>query len=476
VIPALALGLALAIVAQDHTRLGAAPRGSALVLTELPQGDVLEVRGERADYLQVYDYRLERGGYVKRVAVRPVGLDAGQAPALLAIVRFLRDSPGAEPLGISYAAAYLRAVPSGALTAEPFDAIGAMAERLADRSSGAALASTDLAAHLQVVEQFGVHLRSIERNGRIRLCYDGELYRRVLSMPGADAEVRARAALALTRPDCIDPGLGPLPRAALDEQRASLLDAVDEHALDALARSRLHARRAAVWAAVAYARSRSASGIPASAAGQRALEELLDVDAAVLGEDRRAEYADAVVRVAAARWAAEYRPATDARQITQAALRLRSERGAPGETCVVLENAQRAEAPWVRRCTYGLVWLASARAIGQGRALVLAVQPLESWRELWVFHRYAGRWRVDVLSPGTEEPEEGYVEFAGVTPRARRLLTVREVKEHGHFRRRFEEYRLADLALVAQASSPELLPDFGRWADAGWRRETLSLR
>jgi hypothetical protein len=119
--------------------------------------------------------------------------------------------------------------------------------------------------------------------------------------------------------------------------------------------------------------------------------------------------------------------------------------------------------------------MASVHAIPQGPALVLAVQPLEGWRELWVFHQSAGTWTVDVLSPGSDDPEEGYVEFAGLTPRTRRLLIAREVKDRGRFHRRFEELRLDDLALVQQASAPELLPDFGRWQDVGWRRDTLVL-
>jgi hypothetical protein len=53
---------------------------------------------------------------------------------------------------------------------------------------------------------------------------------------------------------------------------------------------------------------------------------------------------------------------------------------------------------------------------------------------------------------------------------------AREVREHSRFRRWFEEYRLDDLALVRQASRPELLRGFGRWQDVGWRRDTLALR
>ncbi len=58
-------------------------RGAALgrrELTPLWQGDVLEVRGERAGYLQVYDYQRERGGYLRRDAARPVDLSEACCP------------------------------------------------------------------------------------------------------------------------------------------------------------------------------------------------------------------------------------------------------------------------------------------------------------------------------------------------------------------------------------------------------------
>jgi hypothetical protein len=32
-----------------------------------------------------------------------------------------------------------------------------------------------------------------------------------------------------------------------------------------------------------------------------------------------------------------------------------------------------------------------------------------------------------------------------------------------------------DLALLQQASAPELLRDFGSWQDVAWRRDTLAL-
>jgi hypothetical protein len=464
-----ALTATLAIVVQDHTALRAGPRASATELTRLWQGDVLEVRGEQAGYLKVYDHRRERGGYLRRDAARAVEPSETTAPGLLAVLRFLRESPGSEALGISYGAAYLKAIPPRAMTAEPLDAIAEMAERLADQASGSTNYVGDLGPRLDAVEQFGVRMRNVERGGRMRVCYDGDMFHRVLALPGAQPEERARAVLGLTRPDCIDPDLGPVARAALDMERRQLLEQVEDEGLCAMMRSRLHARRAGVWASLAYSADRR--GEPAGAVAERALAELLAVHPDELGDDRRSEYLDAVLRVSAIRWVGALPAAPQPGPLTLSVVP-----GDPGQTCVALADAHRPRADAIlRRCTYGMVRTASIRAVPQGPALVLAVQPLESWRELWVFHERAGAWMIDVIPPGLDDPEEGYVDFAGYVPGTRRLLIAREVKDHGRLRRSFEELGLDDLGLVRQASSPELLRDFGRWQDAAWRRDTLSL-
>ena len=459
---------ALAIVAQDNASLRASPRAGATELATLSQGDVVEIRGEQAEYLQVYNYRRERGGYVRREVARPLGFAETDAPELLAVLRFLRESRGFEALGISYGAAYLKAAPAQSLTAEPFDAIARMAERLANAASGSATQSTALASHLEVVAQFGVHMRTFERNGRMQVCYDGELYQRVLSMDHATPEQRAQAVLGLTRPECTDPNLGPTARIALDSRRAQLLDQIDVNQLSPQTKSRVSVRRAAVWAAVTFNRAwRHETPAPAA---QRALDALLTVNPKDLGEDRRAEYVDAIARVSAIRWGAE--PAVS----LKSRLALNLSPGEPGQTCVTLADTRQPHgAPLARRCTYGIVWMASAKDIPSGPAIALAVQPLESWLELWIFHEIAGTWRIEVLSPGANDPELGYVEYAGFAPATRRLLIVRELRERGRFTRRFELIRLDDLAQVRFASTPDLLRDFGRSQDVAWRRDTLSL-
>ena len=463
----LGIAAALAIAVQDHIPLRAAPSASAPELTRLGQGELLEIRGEGGGYFKVYDYHRERGGYLRSDAVHPVDPSPSQAPQLLAILRFLRDTPGSEALGISYGAAYLRAAPGTALSAEPVAAIARMAERLGDQASGNGPHVAEANAHLEVVEQFGIHTRSFEQDGHLRVCYDGELYRRVLGLPGASAEDRAQAALALTRPECVDPHISPLLRASIDADFAKLLDAVGSDGVSSLTRARLNLRRATVWGAIAYQQART--GASTTVAAHRALDELRTARPDELGIDRRAEYLEALIRVSAIRWAVA--PVT-----TQSGpLVLSAAAGEPGQTCLTLAARQKKEVPLARRCTFGIVWLASAQTIAQGRALVLAVQPLPSWRELWVFHMNGDTWTVDVLSPGIENADVGYVDFAGYVPATQRLLIAREAKERGSFRRRFEVLLLDDLAPLRQASTPELLLDFRASQDSQWRRDTLAL-
>lgn len=464
--------LVLGIVTQNAVELRAVPREVAAQQATLWPGEVLELRGERGDYVAVYDHRIERGGYVRASQVRVVRMAPEEVPSLLAIVRFLRGTPGSEALGISYAAAFLKAAPASQITPEVFDAIGEMADRLARRASRPApnKASADaVAASLAIASQAGIGMATLESGGESRTCYDGDMYRRVLAMPAADATQRARAALGLTRHECVDPALGPAERRQLDQWRAGVLSQVPTVGLDATLLNRLHVRRAGVLAAVAYWETRMGEGGQA-AAGQ-AIDELAAVRKALLDGDDLADYAEAAIRVGATRFAADAGPRRVGKLVVKAVP------GAPGQTCVSLYPAAGAtEEPLVRRCTYGTVWTSSALGNANGTALALSVQPLVGWRELWVFRRKASGWVVDVLPPGSDDPDLGYAECAGWTPDSRRMLVVREVRSEGRYRRRFEVVDLSTLLVRQQAGTPDLLGSFGRWQDPVWRSTTVALR
>jgi hypothetical protein len=468
----------IAIITRDQTALRAAPRASAPSLAVLWQGEALEVRGERLDYLQVWDHRRERGGFVRASQVRRTLLKPEEAPGLLSVLRFLRDTPGAEALGIGFAAAYLRAAPPEALNGEAgieaLDALGAFADRLARRASSGVpqnkAAQAMLSAHLEVAAHYGVGFASYERERRIQVCYDGDAHRRVLAMPSTP-EQRARAALALTREDCVAADLPPLERRRIDEWRAEVLDRVDAAALPNYLKNRLLMRRASVWSGLAYRRARSIDG-EAAAAAERALTELAGIVKMELTEEDVPTYNDAAMRVGASRWAASPAPAASNR-LPQ----LATAPGKPGETCILLVEAKNdSEQPLAKRCTYGIVWVASATLNREGNALSLAVQQTETWRELWVFRKSAKGWTVRVLPPDTTAPDLGYAEFAGWVPGSAKMLVAREARGEGRYRRRFEVLRLDTLAIETQASEPGALRAFQRWQDAAWKRETLSLR
>lgn len=470
---AAAAALGWAVVTQDATALRAAPAASGTVQAQLWPGDLVEVRGERLDFLQVYDHARERAGYLRPAQLRPLATAPADAPALLAVLRFLREQPGAESLGIAYAAAYLKAVPAAALDAEPFDALGVMAERLARRaSSRAGRGSDSVAGQLETAGRYGVKFTSFERDGALQLCYEGDAFRRVLAMK-ADAAQQARAVLALTRHDCIDPALPPHRKPGLDQWRADLLDRIAPAAaadLPETAKHRLRARRAGVWAALAFARSRD--GGDAAGAGRRALDELAAIDKAAVADDDMAEVAEAGLRAAAVRWAAE-----GALPAVPGPLALQLAPGAPGQTCLQLLDHRRADgAPLLKRCTYATVWPASLRVAPDQRMAVLAVQPLEGWTELWLLRAGESGWTVDVLPPAAAEPGLGTVEFAGWVPGAARLLVAREARVEGRLRRSFELLSLDTLQAEKTASSPQSLSAFARWQDARWRQQTLMLR
>jgi len=297
----------------------------------------------------------------------------------------------------------------------------------------------------------------------------------VLALPSTD-EQKARAALALTKHECVSPSLTPVERFALDNWRADVLDRVETRDLPEVVKNRLHLRKAGVWASLAYQRARRPElGTPAvQAAGSRALDELALINKSELAESDAAAYSDAAIRVGASRWAAV--PVSVLPQ-TPAKLSVAVTAGQPGETCVHLLDANHdVKNPLLTRCTYGIAWTTSATPNRQSTALTLAVQPLDTWREMWVFRQGADGWSVDILPPGLDAPNLGYVEFAGWVPGGTQLLAAREGKLDGRYRQSFEVLNLASLNTEKQADKPNNLSLFYRWQDPAWKGQTVSVR
>jgi hypothetical protein len=487
-----ALALLVAIVAEDPAVLRNAPRDDAPAQAALWRGDWLEVRGETAGFLKVYDHRHERPGYIRPQVVRLHRLDEASAPELASVVRFLRDAGGSESLGIGYAALFLRAAPAGADATEVFAAIGTMADRLARRASGrkTTLRDAALAGHLEVAQSYGVRFESVDGEvgeGNARLCYDGEAWARVLATPGAPPVEKARAALFLAGTRCQPALLPPAQQRAFNDRRLQALGDVDPAAIAAWlgGRVRLARAEALAWRSFDTARyvggdeTRRDGGADAAAKDEAAaVKELALTDRGVLAPEDLGRYDETAMRVAAGRWATEPTPHDARKRIVAITTAPR----APGETCVRVVTVSGSAAndnakPLAERCTYGVVWPSALRWAPSGTVATLAVQPLPAWTELWVARRAAdGGWTIDTLAPATTEPDLGYVESAGFSPDGTRLLVVREARVAGRPTRKFQVLDASTLAVQIQAADVTKLSAFKRWQAAWWKVGTLALR
>lgn len=454
------------LVVQDAPLRGA-PRDTASLQAQMGRGEALEIRAERGDHWQVWDYRRERGGWMRKGQVLLMPRGEGASAELLSQLRLARQQWGTEGLGLGLAAAYVQfATPAelaGPGGADAMDAMGTFAERIADRASQPAAKPTEgqLAAQVDVAARYGLKFEQFEtaEDGRVQVCYDGEAFRRVL-VTAATPEQRVRAALALTRPDCLNPRATPREAEARDQWRQQVLAQVDAATLPVHWRNRLQMRRAAVAASLAFAQARRG----ANGEGQPALAEFASITPSELTEDDQAAYADTAMRVNAARWLG-----TSANARDFGAVQLSLQPGADGERCVALKEGGKLAA---RRCSFGQVALASASLNREGRALALAVQPLDGWRELWVFLKEPGRnggWRIEVMPPAPAQPGLGVAEFAGWVPGGAQMLLAREFRAEGKYRRSFEVVSLPTLATERQSAEPALMGAFQRWSDPAWR-------
>lgn len=517
---------ATALVVQDNVALRAAAKDSAPVQAQLARGEALEIRGERLDHFQVYDYRRERGGFVRKSQLLPLDGPAGEPASLLAALRLVRQQPGAESLGLGLAAAYVQSATAqdmnGATGVEVLDAMATLSERLADRASrntprpdgSPSPADVQVAAQLDVAARYGIRFRTLEReSGVVQLCYDGEAFRRVLAMPAATAEQQARAALALTRADCMAPATTPAQREPMEQWRADVLDKVELRGLAPYWKNRVLMRQVAVWSSLADVRARrvqmtatnsaqpsTQSALQASAqtntqastqasaqtspqmassrgpapqeAAAKALSAFALIQPADLADDDQAAFNEAVMRGNAARWLAL--PAAAAEQ-TLAGLRLTVQPGQPGETCLTL-SAVGGRDTLVRHCGWGLVASSSARVNREGTAVALASVPTDGWRELWLLRKTPQGWRLTVMPPAAAQPGIGYAELAGFAPGGKEMLVAREARAEGRYRRSYEVVDLDSLETRRQAPDPSQLGAFQRWQAPDWKAASLSLR
>jgi uncharacterized membrane protein len=485
----------VALVADDPAVLRNAPRDDAPAQATLWRGDWLEVRGETAGFLRVYDHRHERPGYIRPTIVRVHRLEAASAPELTAVVRFLRDASGSESLGIGYAALALRAAPAGADSSEILGAIGTMADRLARRASAARADARNatLTAHIEVAESYGVKFKSVDvpatGNGtgaaaqRARLCYDGEAWEGVLAARAAAPIERARAALALASAGraCQDRttlALEPTEARAWNDRRLQALQSIEYPAEAALAPAllgRVRLRRAEALAWRAFDEARRGNLDLAARAEAAAVRELALTDRGVLAPEDLDVYEDVAIRVAASRWATEPEQKPAGKRAVEVVFAPRGE----GETCVrVVQTAGKARTLG-ERCTYGLVWKNALRWAPSGGVATIAVQPLAAWTEVWILRSGGdGAWTIDTLTPATADPDSavGYVEAAGFSPDSGRVLVVREARGTGQATRRFQIVAAATLTIDKWAAHADKLSAFKRWSSPSWRAGTLALR
>ncbi|HLO93233.1 MAG TPA: hypothetical protein VK195_02860, partial [Burkholderiaceae bacterium] len=199
-----------------------------------------------------------------------------------------------------------------------------------------------------------------------------------------------------------------------------------------------------------------------------------------LADEDQPQANDAAMQANAVRWQAlPAGSATMSWSRGKDTLQLRLVPGAEGDQCLVLQSAQAAPAKeaLLRHCSFGLIQTASFSVNREGSAATLAVQPTESWRELWLLRLTPQGWRLDVLPPVAANPGLGYAEFAGWVPGGQQLLMVREARAEGRYTpRSFELMDLQTLQVLRRSGEAQQLGPFQRWADAGWKTASLSLR
>ena len=127
--------------------------------------------------------------------------------------------------------------------------------------------------------------------------------------------------------------------------------------------------------------------------------------------------------------------------------------------------------PLGERCTYGVVWQSALRWAPSGSVATIAVQPLAAWTELWVAaaRRPTAPGRSRRSRPATADPDNavGYVEAAGFSPDGGAPAGgARGARRRPARPRRFQVVEAATLAVEKWAAHADKLGAFKRWSAA----------
>ena len=327
--------------------------------------------------------------------------------------------------------------------------------------------------------RYGVHFASFERDGRMQICYDGDAFRRVLARV-AEPQQQARAVLALTRPECVDPALGARERAALDEWRVAVLDRVDTARLPAYLKNRVAMRRAGLWSAIAFRRARLGGAIDteatAAGAAERALDELAAIDKGELTDDDQAGFDDAAIRVNASRWAADSRSRAAPRRGVGVVARDDAGRAGPD-----LRPAGRREARRERAARPPLHLRHRLDRVGDARTAraTRSRSRCSRWRRGASCGSFARRATAGASTscrrrrplPASASPSSP----AGCRAGSRCWSRAKRAARAGASAASSWSASTASVT-ARQSSDPDSLGAFQRWQDPAWKRATVSLR
>ena len=476
-----------AIIIQDQSPMLSAPKDDARQQAFLWSGELVEVRGAKKNYLQIYDYKRERPGYIAIDKVKTINFSEQEAPELLSALHYVSKQQGSESLTVGLAAAWLQSAPAKLANsqqgAEVFNLLGLKAQQLADNASKntklSAYATSRQTAYFDVLKDYGIKFNSYEQGEKVQVCYDGEAFRRVLALP-ATAEQKADAALALTRTECIDPSLSVTDKGIVNQWQADILDKVDDSKLPAWQANQIKLRRASIWANIAYRRARlndAPKEGSASLATEHAITSLAGINKEELADYNLADYNNAIMQVNASRWALLPKNQSLLTEVDNK-IYIKVIPKETGESCVTLLDAKHTDdKPLAQRCTFSQVWLSSASRNRENSALTIAVQPTPSWSELWIFYKKGNSWQINILPPASANPELGYAEFAGWVPGGKQILVAQEARAEGkYFPQRYSIVNIDSLSIERQHHNASELGAFKRWQDPVWKQQSVSIR